>query len=196
VTVEKKKDENDLIAMREIRNHEGATWVASTGDGKWDVTSRSYDPGGGTHLMKYPDTRGFMTVGYGHRVLPDEEFPDLMTPGEAEELFQKDYWKHKEKASKTPGWDKASPRQRRAMINLAFNMGGDWYKEWPEFTEAANKGDFEKAAAELVDSEWYDQVKNRAVDVVNLMRPEEPEKLAMGYQDGGLIRDIYSRKFF
>lgn len=188
-------DDNDLIAMDEIRQHEGGWWVARDEEGDWYVTSKSSNPNGGTHLVPYSDSKGYETVGYGHLVLPGEKFPDQMTPDQAESLLQEDYLKHKKHASNTPGWGDASPRQKRAMINLTFNMGAGWHKDWPGFTEAAKSGDFNRAADELVNSKWYSEVGTRAPDVVNLMRPDkkEPVKVAGRYRGGGLIRDAYGR---
>ena len=80
------------------------------------------------------------------------------------------YEKHKAMAMKTPGWNLANETGQAAMIDLAFNMGGSWYKSWPNTTKALAKGDFEAAAQGLKDSKWYTQVKDRAVKIVDMIR--------------------------
>ena len=71
---------------------------------------------------------------------------------------------------KTPGWSKANETGQAAMIDLAFNMGGSWYKKFPATSKALEAGDFEKAADNLKDSKWYQQVKSRGVTIVDMIR--------------------------
>jgi lysozyme len=173
--------ENDLIAMEEIKAHEG---FRSDEDGMF---------------IPYEDSEGHLTIGYGHLVDEGEDYLDKMTSEQADELFVEDYIYHRNKASEMPGWDKATDRQKRGLVNLAFNMGPVWYKPdkekgrkgFPNFNAAAKGGDWNTAADELVNSKWYGQVGNRAEDVVDLIRPMPPRTYE--YRGGGLIRDAYGR---
>jgi hypothetical protein len=71
---------------------------------------------------------------------------------------------------KTPGWDLANEGGQAAMIDLAYNLGGYWYKSWKQTAAALAAGDFDKAADGLKDSKWYEQVKGRAVKIVDMIR--------------------------
>jgi lysozyme len=122
----------------------------------------------GLRLEPYKDSLGKWTIGYGHLITKGEKF-DKITKQEADELFDKDFEHHAKLASRTPGWDKANKKQRAAMIDLAFNMGPSWHKKFPAFSKAANAGDWDTAAAELVNSRWYRQVKSRARTIVRMM---------------------------
>jgi len=84
-------------------------------------------------------------------------------------LFAKDFDHHKKQAEKGPGYDKANEQGRGALIDLAFNMGGAWFKKFPKAAAALLKGDFKTAAAEMVDSQWYKQVKGRAKTIVAMI---------------------------
>jgi GH24 family phage-related lysozyme (muramidase) len=88
-------------------------------------------------------------------------------------IFEKDYIKHKEIAIKTPGWSLANENGQSAMIDLSYNMG-EWFntKEWrnSNAVKSLKAGNFESAADHLKDSLWYQQVKGRAVKIVNMMR--------------------------
>ena len=128
----------------------------------------------GVRTKPYKDSLGLWTVGVGHLIgdgksLPPEWNRELSMQ-EVDELFAKDYAHHKEMAMKTPGWDKANETGQAAMIDLAFNMGGSWYKKWPNTAKALEAGDFDKAADGLKDSKWYQQVKGRAVKIVSMLR--------------------------
>ena len=170
--------------MDEIRQYEGAKWVKKDDDGNWIVTSETSNPRGGTHLTTYKDSMGLPTTGFGHRIFPGEKFPEYMTPEYAEELFRKDYLDHKEGASRGPGWNQASDRQKRGLTNLAFNMGVNWHKGWTDDV-GGNKyiADPSKASS-------------RGPDVINLFMPveEEPVRVAQNFAGGGIIRDIDGRR--
>jgi GH24 family phage-related lysozyme (muramidase) len=142
----------------------------------------------------YKDSKGLWTIGVGHlinghgKTLPPEyaAYKDnggpndkknnrtpAMTDEQINELFEKDYVKHKEIAMKTPGWNLANENGQSAMIDLSYNMG-EWFntKEWrnSNAVKALKAGNFESAADHLKDSLWYQQVKGRAVKIVNMMR--------------------------
>ena len=64
----------------------------------------------------------------------------------------------------------ANESGQAAMIDLAYNLGGSWYKSWKDTSAALESGDFEKAANGLKNSKWYEQVKGRAVKIVDMIR--------------------------
>ena len=141
----------------------------------------------------YKDSKGLWTIGVGHLIGDGKTFPSAyaaykdnggpndkknnrtpaMTDEQINELFEKDYVKHKEIAMKTPGWNLANENGQSAMIDLSYNMG-EWFntKEWrnSNAVKALKAGNFESAADHLKDSLWYQQVKGRAVKIVNMMR--------------------------
>jgi len=124
----------------------------------------------GKRLEVYNDTVGKPTIGYGHLIKPGEDFSNGITDEEADKLFNKDFAYHAEKAKLVAGYNKASIKQKHALIDLTFNMGPGWDKGFPEFSKAANAGNWEKAADELVDSKWYTQVGDRAKTIVSMIR--------------------------
>ena len=125
----------------------------------------------------YKDSRGFPTVGYGHLVdggspkdIRDLEIGDTITEKRANQLFEIDFKHHKKAAQQIPGWSKGNKEQKAALIDLTFNMGPSWYKEFPKFSAALEAGNFEEAGKQLVDSDWYGQVGRRAPTIVDLIR--------------------------
>ena len=131
----------------------------------------------GKSLDVYKDSRGNKTVGYGHLV--DEDSPkdirnlkvgEKISEERAEQLFNEDYSYHASAAQEIPGFSRASESQQEALVDLTFNMGPNWHKDFPEFAEAFENGDYEKAAKELEDSDWYDQVGRRAPTIVSMVK--------------------------
>jgi lysozyme len=128
----------------------------------------------GFKLEPYKDTKGLWTVGVGHligngKTLPPE-WNRKFSEDEVNNLFAEDYKEHKEGAKKTPGFGKLNDKGQAALTDLAFNMGSNWYKGWPNFSKAMGEGDVNSAAGELEKSKWYGQVGQRAPEVVGLLK--------------------------
>ena len=145
----------------------------------------------GKRLKVYPDA-GHLSIGYGHKVLDGEDFSAGITDQQADEMFDKDFESHLKGARQTPGYNLADQMRKRAMVDLAYNMGISWHKKFPKFSKAAGAGDWETAADELVNSEWYGQVGTRAPTIVNMIRTGSPVAVAQApdTDDTGLKEGI------
>lgn len=126
----------------------------------------------GVRNVPYTDTRGFWTVGIGHLIGRDlpPEYNRRFTDQEIEDLFVRDYFKHKRAAEQIPGYNKLDEKGKAALIDLTFNMGPKWIDQWPILKRQLEEGDVEAAAINLESSDWYKQVGNRAPAVVALLR--------------------------
>ena len=147
----------------------------------------------GLRLDAYKDSKGFLTVGYGHLIDKDSP-PDIqalqegssITQERAEQLFEKDYTHHAEAAKKIPGYGKADEKQQAALIDLTFNMGPSWHEGFPKFTAAFKAGNYELAGAELENSKWYGDVARRAPTIVSLIKGKGvPQGSYLGGGSGG-----------
>ena len=131
----------------------------------------------GLRLDAYKDSKGFLTVGYGH-LIDKGSPPDIqalqegatITKERADKLFEQDYKEHADAAKKIPGYGKADEKQQAALIDLTFNMGPDWHTDFPKFTAAFKAGNYELAGAELENSKWYGDVPRRAPTIVSLIK--------------------------
>lgn len=59
---------------------------------------------------------------------------------------------------------------KRVLVNMAFNLGRHRLSKFKNMVTAVNEGNWPKAADEMVDSRWYNQVGNRSVELENWMR--------------------------
>ena len=147
----------------------------------------------GLRLDAYKDSKGFLTVGYGHLI--DKGSPkdiqklqegQSISAERAEKLFEQDFNEHADAAKKIPGFGKADEKQQAALIDLTFNMGPSWHEEFPKFTAAFKAGNYELAGAELENSKWYGDVARRAPTIVSLIKGKGlPEGSYLGGKDGG-----------
>jgi RHS repeat-associated protein len=113
----------DEAGVREIWRHEGG------------FKSQVYGDMGGN--------AGYPTIGYGHKVLPGESFPNGMTESEGEVKFWEDY-----NRVVAPGLAKIhaplNQNQVNAISDYLFNVGSA-----PKMTAALNAGNYAAAAAEF-----------------------------------------------
>jgi GH24 family phage-related lysozyme (muramidase) len=122
----------------------------------------------------YKDSRGLWTVGYGHLIGDGTSLPPEMnrtfSDEEINQLFQQDYAQSKDAAEKIPGYNKANATGKAAIIDLTYNMGPNWYKNFPNASAALAQGDFNTFAAEMQNSAWFQQVGNRGLEIVAMIK--------------------------
>jgi lysozyme len=142
----------------------------SSGD-KWimDMVKRHE----GVVYKIYKDSLGFPTFGVGHLITRnDPEYGKPIgtpvSPARVNEVFLKDFAKHKKIAEQTPGYDKANTLGKGAMVDLAFNMG-KWWPKWPKTSSALSRGDWQGASSSLRNSKWARQVGRRSDTITNMI---------------------------
>ena len=114
----------------------------------------------------YHCTAGKLTIGYG-RNLDDVGITEV----EAEFLLKVDTLRATDSAGDIfPGILSYTENRQIAIINMIFNLGKTRFKRFRKMIDAVNRGDWESAADEAIDSRWYKQVGARAVELVNLLR--------------------------
>lgn len=59
---------------------------------------------------------------------------------------------------------------QKVLIDMAFNLGRTKLNKFKEMRKALAAGDYNKAADEMVDSIWYNQVGNRSKKLEEMMR--------------------------
>ena len=131
----------------------------------------------------YRDSKGLPTIGYGHLIIPGDGYSmsSKISQQEADKLFDKDFKYHSQYAQKIPGFGGASNQQKAALIDLTFNMGPGWHKDFPGFVKAFSAGDYETAANQirykdasspnLQDSDYFKDVgTRRANPIISLIK--------------------------
>lgn len=58
----------------------------------------------------------------------------------------------------------------RVLLNMTFNLGIGGVKGFPNMLAAVQRGDYQTAATEMLDSKWASQVGARATRLAQMMR--------------------------
>jgi len=125
----------------------------------------------GVRLKPYYDTVGKLTIGIG-RNLEDNG----ITKAEATFMLQNDLVRIIEELDASiPWWRELSEVRRRILVDMAFNLGTFGLTKFKNMLSAAQSGDFDKAAEEMLDSRWSEQVGQRAKRLATAMRKDEIE---------------------
>lgn len=125
-------------------------------------------------LTAYKDTRGFLTIGYGHLVLPRDGIKsgDTISQARAESLFMDDLRVAVDDYLALFGdVDHSLPRGAKlALVDMAFNLGRSRLAGFQRMIAAVRDRNFARAADEMLNSRWATQVGGRAVELASMMR--------------------------
>ena len=118
----------------------------------------------GFSLNPYVDSLGYYTIGYGHRIKPGEDYlMNGITQEQAEVLFARDFESHKNAAMRIPSFSDQPKEIQDALIDMTYNMGPGWYKEWPNTIKMLQAKDYQGVKNEILGSAYATQVKGRAL---------------------------------
>lgn len=121
----------------------------------------------GLRLKPYHDTVNKLTIGYG-RNLDDMG----ITEAEAEAMLNNDIERVMGNLEKVEWYTGLDDARKAVIVDMAFNMGLPRLFKFKKMIAAIKAGDYETAADEMVNSKWYGQVGERAVELVAVMRGE------------------------
>jgi len=114
----------------------------------------------------YRDTAGKLTIGYG-RNLDDAG----ITEAEAIFMLTSDLRRAEKECISAFKWFGCLNKIRReVIIEMCFNLGLPKLKSFKKMLEAIKEGDYDTAAAEMLNSRWAKQVGRRAETLANLMK--------------------------
>ena len=123
----------------------------------------------GLRLKPYKCTAGKLTIGYG-RNLDDVG----ITEHEAETMLTSDIERVYRDLTVHYDWFKTLDEVRESVVvNMCFNLGLNRFNKFKKTIKYISEGDYEKAAAEMMDSKWANQVGKRAVELAHMMATGE-----------------------
>lgn len=120
----------------------------------------------GLRLTPYRCTAGKLTIGIG-RNLDDVGISEA----EARLMLRNDIVNAEAELRRAFRWfDRLSPLRQQVLVNMAFNIGLPRLKGFRNMLAALERGDYDRAAVEMLDSRWARQVKGRSVELSDWMR--------------------------
>ena len=136
----------------------------------------------------YLDSEGKPTVGHGH-LLPseyrDREGETPFSKQQLDEFFSEDMEVAREDAKANAkhygvNFDELPRKVKTALTSQAFQLGQSGQRDFENMWKAIADNDYEKAAAEAIDSKWFEQTPKRARDLENAL-------LGKGFWKGGPV---------
>ena len=130
----------------------------------------------GVKYETYLDHLGFPTLGIGHLITnTDIEYGKptgtKVTEDRVNECFISDISSVlKDCEILFPSYYDLPEEVQLIIANMMFNMGRSRLSKFKGMKAAVDAGDWHRAAVEMVDSRWYQQVTNRADRLVKRMR--------------------------
>jgi lysozyme len=115
----------------------------------------------GKERIPYIDSRGHLSGGVGRNLgkgFSDDEIALMFANDKRDAIYDLDMH--------ATWWRKLPAAQQRVMVNLCFNLGWSRFAGFVRFLAAMQAWDWPRAAAELKDSLWWKEVKERGPRVV------------------------------
>ena len=125
----------------------------------------------GFRRYAYKDTRGVLTIGYGFNL--DHWMTYGISIEEADALLEAKVRVARREASLIPGWENCSEVRQAVVIDMVYNLGLKGVLGFKRMIAGLKARDWQKAAAEMLDSRWARQVKTRAAELAEMMRTGE-----------------------
>ena len=129
----------------------------------------------GIKNKSYADTKGLTTGGIGHLLRTNElALYPVGTPISTDQI---ETWYIQDSISAIKiaqqlfpdVWSDLSDIRKRAIADLAYNMGKAGLSKFVNFIAAINAQDFNKAGMSLADSAWFKQVGRRGPNIVTMV---------------------------
>lgn len=130
-----------------------------------DDRPNAYDDATGKTLVTGDVLKGNLTIGVGHNLSAKG-----LSAAIRQLLLEEDIQNVEDALDeRLPWWRNLSDNRQMALCDMCFNMGIGELMNWPHFLAAMHNGDFQGAIKELKGTRWERQVKQRAVDIENLI---------------------------
>jgi lysozyme len=110
----------------------------------------------GLQLTPYNDSRGNLTIGYGHNL--GAGIPKFV----AELLLTSDLTAATRDAQTFPQFASLSVPRQEVLIQMVFNLGLVKVHTFSHMLRALTKGDYQGVATEMLASDWHKEVGARA----------------------------------
>lgn len=120
----------------------------------------------GRKVKAYRDTVGKLTIGVGRNL------DDIGLHNDEIDLLLSNDIRDAERAARAvlPHFDGLTEARKAVVVNMAFNMGQIKLARFRDTLSAIDRGDYQAAAIEMLDSAWAKQVGERAIRLAFAMK--------------------------
>ena len=113
--------------------------------------------------IPYKDTLGILTIGYGTKLPLTKEEAEILLKYRLDEKIL-------EISEKEPFFLDLPQEAQEVIANMAYQLGVGGVLKFKKMWAALKKGDYQKAADEMLDSKWAKQTPNRARRLAEIIR--------------------------
>ena len=120
----------------------------------------------------YSDSLGFATIGYGHLVLPTDNFVEGVAYDKEtlEEVFDNDF-----KIAVDSARDLLRDIEHNyiifgVLVEMCFQLGKPKVSKFNKMFIALKEKNLDKASAEMINSRWHKQTPKRCESLANIMK--------------------------
>ena len=120
----------------------------------------------------YKDSLGFATIGYGHLVLPGEQWEEgkEYSKEQLEHVFKTDFNNAVGQANGLMDGMDLDDKAKEVIIEMVFQLGVGGVGKFKKMWEALRRKDYGEASFQMMDSRWAKQTPNRAESLSKVMR--------------------------
>ena len=117
----------------------------------------------GFSIKPYKDQLGYLTIGYGHLILPNENIllKKQIHKKELEEIFEKDFNKALSKFNNTFKSFTLNEKESDLLIEMIFQLGIKGCLKFKNLIKNIRKKNKHLVCFDMMDSLWYKQTPNR-----------------------------------
>ena len=111
----------------------------------------------------YKDQLGYLTIGYGHLILPNENIllKKQINKKELEEIFEKDFKKALSNFNNTFKSFTLNEKESDLLIEMIFQLGIKGCLKFKNLIKNIRKKNKHLVCFDMMDSLWYKQTPNR-----------------------------------
>ena len=116
----------------------------------------------------YKDQLGYLTIGYGHLILPNENIllKKQINKKELEEIFEKDFKKALSNFNNTFKPLNLNEKESELLIEMIFQLGIKGCLKFKNLIKNIKKGNKYLVCFDMMDSLWYKQTPNRVKTLI------------------------------
>lgn len=116
----------------------------------------------------YKDQLGYLTIGYGHLILPNENIllKKQIHKKELEEIFEKDFKKALSNFNNAFKSFTLKEKESELLIEMIFQLGIKGCLKFKNLIKNIKKGNKHLVCFDMMDSLWYKQTPNRVKTLI------------------------------
>ena len=123
----------------------------------------------------YKDQLGYLTIGYGHLILPNENIllKKQINKKELEEIFEKDFKKALSNFNNTFKPFTLNEKESELLIEMIFQLGIKGCLKFKNLIKNIKKRNKHLVCFDMMDSLWYKQTPNRVKALIKIFLNNE-----------------------